>query len=215
MKNIRMLMLLPVLFTAAFFDPYADRVNEGNGSFNDGKYQDAEKHYAEAEGYLPSKKDMPDLAFNKGDARFKMEDYDGAIEYYKQALGSQNKDVQKKALFNIGNAYVKKEDKSAAADAYMAALRIDPAYANAKKNLELLYKKEDKKDKDRNDQKKDGKDKKNDADKKDGSGKDQKKQQAMSKDQIKNMMQMMKDKPVRRQRKDDGKNMFNGNEKPW
>ena len=216
MKYIKIMLFIPVIITTAFFDPYADRGGDGKSRYNDGKYQEAEKSYNEAEGYLPSKKDIPDLAFNKGDARFKLGDYDGAVEYYKQALGSQNKDVQKKALFNIGNAYVKKEDKSAAADAYMAALRIDPKYMNAKKNLELLYRKDNDKNKSKDDRKKEDKENnKKSNDKAQGQSGDQKKQSAMSKDQIKNMMQMMKDKPVLRQRKDDGKSIFGGNEKTW
>ena len=160
MRKYPVIAVLAFLF-AAFLDPFADRVGEGNKAYNDGKYQQAEKAYSEAEGYLPSKKDAPDLAFNKGDARFKLEDYDGAIDFYKQAIDSENRDVQKKALFNIGNAYAKKGDKVSAADAYMAALRIDPKYEKAKKNLENLYRKDDKKDQNK-DQNKDQQDKNKD-----------------------------------------------------
>ncbi|MGL4370720.1 MAG: tetratricopeptide repeat protein, partial [Spirochaetota bacterium] len=205
------------LFCAAFLDPFADRVGEGNSRYNDGKYQEAGRAYDEAQKYLPSRKDEPDLAFNKGDARFKCGDYDGAIDFYKQAVDSENKDVQKKALFNIGNAYEKKGDKVSAADAYLSALRIDPKYDRAKKNLENLYRK-DKEDKDKKNEK--GKDQQKD-DKGSGKDKNQQEQKAKSRpvssDQMKALMQMMKDKPVRRQKKEEkGQSMFGGgNEKPW
>lgn len=215
-------MLVPVvLLNAAFFDPFADRVDEGNSQYNNGRFSDAEKSYKDAENYLPSKELSPDLSFNKGDARFRAGDYDGAIDYYKAALGSQNRDVQKKALFNMGNAFVQKGDKPSAADAYLSALRIDPSYQNAKKNLEMLYRKDQNKkdnDKDKN-RKGDGKDKSgSDKSKNDQNGKNSKggQGQTMNGDQIKNLLQMMKDKPVRRQKKDDGKGLFGGgHEKPW
>jgi tetratricopeptide (TPR) repeat protein len=210
-----------IILCAAFFDPYADRVNEGNSSYNDGKFSEAEKYYNEAEQYLPSKRDAAELAFNKGNARFGAGDYDGAIEFYKAALASEKKNVQKKALFNMGNAFAKKGDKASAADAYLSALRIDPSYMNAKKNLEALYRK-DKKD-DKNDKQKDkdqNKDKNKNQDQKQdqNQGKDKQDQAAkgMNKDQIKSLLQMMKDKPVRRQKNDEEKGLLGGgHEKPW
>ena len=218
---VRIAMLCVIFVFAAFFDPYADRVSQGNTDYNDGKFADAEKSYDDAGRYLPSKRDAAELAFNKGNARFKSGDYDGAIELYKAALASEQTDVQKKALFNMGNAFAKKGDKSSAADAYLAALRIDPGYMNAKKNLEALYR-SDKKDDKNKDQEKKQNDKKNDGDKKQGGkkqgGKDNRSagQKNMNKDQIKGLLQMMKDKPVRRQKNDEDKGILGGgHEKPW
>jgi Ca-activated chloride channel homolog len=213
--------LLPAgaLILMAFLDPFADRVSEGNTNFNDKKYLDAEKSYTQAEQYLPSNKAGPDLAFNQGDARYMLGDYDGAIENYRRALDSTNRDVQKKALFNIGNAYVKKEDRQSAADAYMASLAIDPKYGNAKKNLENLFRKDEKKSD------KDDKNKNNGDDKKKGqgqSGKDQQQkggqkgqQQKISADQLGQMMEMMKKKPVRRDRNKEKGFFDSGHDKPW
>lgn len=208
-----------VILCAAFLDPYADRVNDGNANYNDGKFSEAGKSYDEAERYLPSKRDAAELAFNKGDARFGAGDYDGAVEFYKAALSSEKKDVQKKALFNMGNAFAKKGDKPSAADAYLSALRIDPSYVNAKKNLEALYRKD--KNDDKNDKQKDkDKNQKQNQDQQQNKnqGKDRQDQAAkgMNKDQIKSLLQMMKDKPVRRQKNDEDKGLLGGgHEKPW
>ena len=198
---------------AAFFDPYADRVNQGNSEYNDGKFSDAEKSYNDAGKYLPSAKDAAELSFNKGNARFRSGDYDGAVELYKAALASEKKDVQKKALFNMGNAFAKKGDKLSAADAYLAAMKIDPSYMNAKKNLEALYRKDknDDKNKDENKNDKQSGSDKNQNGKNDSGGA----KSSMNKDQIKNLLQMMKDKPVRRQKNDEGKGLFGGHDKPW
>ena len=103
----------------------------------------------------------------------------------------------------------------------LAALRIDPGYMNAKKTLEALYR-SDKKDDKNKDQEKNQNDKKNDGDKKQGGkkqgGKDNRSagQKNMNKDQIKGLLQMMKDKPVRRQKNDEDKGILGGgHEKPW
>ena len=201
-------------FCMAFFDPYADRVTQGNSEYNDGKFADAEKSYNDAGNYLPSAKDAAELSFNKGNARYRSGDYEGAVELYKAALASEKKDVQKKALFNMGNAFVKKGDKMSAADAYLAALKIDPAYMNAKKNLEALYRK-DKNDDKNKDQNKDDKQKGNDQKQNEKSDSSGGAKSSMNKDQIKNLLQMMKDKPVRRQKNDEGKGLFGGHDKPW
>jgi tetratricopeptide (TPR) repeat protein len=209
--------LLPVciIILMAFLDPFADRVNEGNTNYHDKKYLDAEKSYTQAEQYLPSSKSAPDLAFNQGDARYMLGDYDGAIENYRKALDSTNKDVQKKALFNIGNSYLKKGDKNSAADAYMASLAIDSKYDNAKKNLENLYRKDEKKnDKDNDKNKNNNDDKKKDPN---GNGKNnpQDGQQKISADQLGQMMEMMKKKPVRRDKNKDKGLFDSGHDKPW
>jgi tetratricopeptide (TPR) repeat protein len=217
---LKICAVLSICLFAAFLDPYADRVEDGNSRYNGNKFAEAEKSYNEAENYLPSKSDAADLAFNRGDARFRLDDYDGAIELYKAALASEKKDVQKKALFNIGNAFVKKGDKLSAADAYLSALRIDPDYENAKKNLEALYRKDTDKDKNKDQNKKDDKrEQQKDRERKDKGDKGGSKGQqsrSMNGDQLKNLLNMMKDKPVRRQKKDDSNGVFGGgNDKPW
>jgi tetratricopeptide (TPR) repeat protein len=206
---MKKILFILVLIFPAFLDPFADRVNSGNDSYSQGNFPAAEKSYKEAEEYLPSKKMAPDLAFNMGDVRFKQGDFDGAIDFYRKALESQDRDVQKKALLNIGNAYLKKNDKKAAADAYMAALKIDPNYDKAKKNLEYIYKK-------KNDDKKDGQDQQKGGSGKNSAPQKDQSQQKKSLDsgQLDRMMEMMKKKPLRRENKKGG--LFDSQrDKPW
>jgi len=135
---------LPVLVLAAcmlfisWIDPYRDEVREGNRRFDGGDYSGAEDRYRVAERYAPRERDRDRLRFNHGDARYMQGDYDGALDHFRGALRSGDRETQKKALFNAGNAYMKKGDFRAAAGAYMDALKIDPEYAPAKKNLEYM-----------------------------------------------------------------------------
>jgi tetratricopeptide (TPR) repeat protein len=207
---MKKILFILILIFPAFLDPFADRVNSGNDNYSQGNFPAAEKRYKEAEEYLPLKKMAPDLAFNMGDARFKQGDFDGAIDYYRKALESQDKNVQKKALLNIGNAYLQKNDKKAAADAYMAALKLDPNYEKAKKNLEYIYKK-------KKDDKQDGQNQQQPD--KNGKNKSQQKDQPQQKKsldsgQLDRMMEMMKKKPLRRENKKGG--FFDSQrDKPW
>ncbi len=223
LKKYRFLIPVAVLFIfGAWLDPYADAVTSGNNQYNDKKYPQADKDYKKAEKYLPSKKDRSKLAFNRGAAKYMQGEYDEALEYYKQALKSDDKEIQKKAMFNLGNTYQKKGETRSAVESYINALKIDPAYKAAKKNLEylLMDKKEDKKKdqnkKDKNNksdnknkekkQNKDNKEKNKDNQKKKNqpdNSNQQKSKTGLNKEQVKNLLQRMKNKPVRRQK---GKN---------
>ncbi len=143
--NARLFVLLAVMLSVGWLDPYRDRVDEGNAHYRDGQYDRALDKYREAEKYAPGGKGKHRLGFNRGDARYMQRDYDGAVDEFREALKSDDPDVQKRAFFNRGNAYLKKGDTQSAVSSYINALRIDPAYEAAKKNIEyILQKKEDK-----------------------------------------------------------------------
>ncbi len=132
------LVLAACMLFISWIDPYRDEVREGNRRFDGGDYSGAEDRYRAAERYAPRERDRNRLRFNHGDARYMQGDYDGALDHFRGALRSGDRETQKKALFNAGNAYMKKGDFRAAAGAYMDALKIDPEYAPAKKNLEYM-----------------------------------------------------------------------------
>lgn len=219
----RIIFFLIIIQLVAWIDPFKDSVNQGNDYYAEKKYDKAIDLYKKSEKYLPNDNKKYDLAFNKGDAEFKKGNFDAAIDNFKYSLNSPDRGIQKKAFFNMGNASVKMGKYKDAMESYVNALKIDPNYAAAKKNIEyLLNNKKNKSDK-KNDQNKDGKgkNKKNDSSKKDGDkGKknsdDQKKSgsnKKMSKEQIKNILKSMKNKPVRRQKgRSDGRRSL---EKYW
>ena len=213
MKKLLLIIPCVALCALAWIDPYADRVGEGNKKFHGKKYDEARKEYDAAARYAPGEREKKKLRFNHGGARYMQGDYEGAADEFREALKSEDRDVQKKALFNMGNAYLKKGDVEQAVKAYIGSLAVDPNYLPAKKNIEyLLMKKDppkdgqkDKKGDGSGDDKKDTKDrdKKGDDnnDKKDSSGGGQKEARAkLTSEQLKNILDNMKNNPVRRQR---------------
>ncbi|PKL39802.1 MAG: hypothetical protein CVV44_06155 [Spirochaetae bacterium HGW-Spirochaetae-1] len=227
-RKLKLIILcLLVLQTAAWLDPYRDRVDRGNSLFHEKKYAEAGKEYREAENYAPGESDKKKLAFNKGNADYMSGDMESALANYKKALQSDDPDVQKKAFLNMGNTYLKMGNNREAVDAYINALKIDPRYEKAKKNIEYMLKKKEKDKQDKQDKKSgDGNDQKNkndknekDQDKKnqdknqDKKNDSQKAGQRMNKEQIRNMLESMQKKPVQRQKgsNDDQRHL----EKNW
>lgn len=215
-------MALCLLFIS-WLDPYHDRVSEGNSEFKKKNYNAAEEHYRAASRYAPGEKEKSKLHFNLGDTRYMRGEYERAVDDFKKALDSEDREVQKKSLFNAANAYYRKGDYSRAVDAYVGALKIDPDYDPAKKNLEyLLYapKKDPKKDGQGGANKSDSREGKGG---KDRGGKDRDRNRAdaggkirkgdISKEQLMNILKSMQEKPVRRERgSSDGRRSL---EKSW
>lgn len=192
-----------IFFFAAWMDPFSDEVSKGNDNYRNNRSADALKNYNEAEKYAPGESKKKMLEFNRGDAEFRLNRYDSAISKYRNSLNSNDPDIQKKALYNIGNAYMKMGKKREAAENFIKALQIDPSYDKAKKNLEYLLKSKPQDKGQGGDSGKGGgkqnqaKDAKNDS-RKQGTGDDKK-----SNAQVQNLMESMKNKPVRKQ-KDSG-----------
>jgi Ca-activated chloride channel homolog len=221
---VHLLILSGCLLSAAWIDPYRDEVDRGNEAFADKKYNAARVFYRRAEKYAPGEEDKKRLMFNIGDADYMSEQHDEAIAGFEQALKSEDRDVQKKAFFNIGNAFVKQGKYREAVQNYINALKIDPGYDRAKKNLEYLLAKQkqdrekQKQGGDKGGRGKEGKDTQQgkDKDKQNQRQKDRARQgqgSGMNKAQVKNLLDTMKQNPVRRYkgRSNDSRQL----DKPW
>jgi len=205
------IIIVTALIFISWIDPFKDEVEKGNRSYENKDSKKAIEHYKEAERHTPDDKKKGMLEFNKGDAHYQLGNYDIAIDKFKNSISSENPDIQKKALFNSGNSYLKQKKYKEAAESFIKALEIDPNYEKAKKNLEYLLKEQKNKDQ-------------NDKDNKDGSGaqgNDKNKKESESKSsekkmndiQAKNLLESMKNKPVRKQKgKGDGNKYL---EKYW
>ncbi len=211
------------IFSISWLDPYRDRVSEGNREFKAKNYSAAEERYRAASTYAPNEVERNKLHFNLGDARYMRGEYEKAVDDFKKSLDSEDREVQKKALFNAANAYYKKGEYARAVDAYVGALKIDPDYAPAKKNLEYLLRAPER------DPKQDGQGGADKPDPRDGKGgkdqggrdRDRNRTDAggkirkgeMGKEQLMNILKSMQEKPVRRERgKGDGRRSL---EKSW
>ena len=210
----KLVIILVVFVFGAWIDPFKDEVEQGNRSYEGKDSKRALEHYKEAEKYAPDEKQKGMLDFNRGDAHYQLGNYDIANDKFKNSISSGNPDIQKKALFNMGNSFLKQKKYKEAAESFIKALEIDPNYEKAKKNLEYLLKEQ--KNKDQKDRDNNQDDQGNNKDQK---GKDDKENEAKNSEkkmndiQARNLLQSMKNKPVRKQKgKGDGNKYL---EKYW
>ena len=197
----KILFIILIFSLVAWLDPFKDEVSKGNSYFSKGKFSDAKKAYENAKKFAPDEEKKLALYFNIGDANMMLGDNKEALNNFKKALNSKNPDVQKKSFFNMGNIFSKDKKYKEAVKSYINALKIDPKYKKAKKNLEYLLrdKKNKNKNKDKNKKENQKQDKNNDKkDKKDS--KKNKQKQKMSKKQLKNILDSMKNRPIRREK---------------
>lgn len=118
----------------AFADSVASRNKEGNKRFLEGKYQEAEKAYLEAQLESPGR---PELLYNLGNALVKQKKYDPGIQSLRQAVGKAGGGLQANGWFNLGNAFYEAGNMTDAIQAYIQALHSNPSDQDAKHNLEL------------------------------------------------------------------------------
>lgn len=207
----RIIFILILCFSqAAWIDPFRDEVSKGNSSFEADDFDSALKHYDQSGLYAPDEKKRSMLSFNKGAAEYKKGNYQQSIEYFKDSINSGDAAVQKKAYFNMGNSYVHLKQYAEAFDSYSKSLKIDPDYEKAKKNIEYLIQNREDKSGSSSDNK-DNKDDKDNSDKDKNQGEDKRsaesdeeKRSDISREQMRNMLESLKNKPVRRQKGGSG-----------
>jgi len=137
MKITKIIISILFLFsgTVAFSQKENSDIIQGNKLFEQGKYTEAEVKYREG---LEKNPQSYGANFNLGNALYRQEKYDDALQYY-QIAGSRLKDNDKKeksAVFhNMGNAFVKKEKYDEGIKAYKQALRYNPNDEDTRYNL--------------------------------------------------------------------------------
>jgi Ca-activated chloride channel family protein len=189
-KNI---LKIPLVFIFLFYsssilsfdvDPVGKNVKEGVERYKAQNFQGSLDSFNQAES---QGKEDDKLYFNKGTSYFKLNDYKLALKYFEKSATSDDKDLKLRSLYNKGNTYAKLGDKKNAIKAYMDALNTNPDFLPARKNLEMLTRKDNK---DKQDQKQDNKDqnseneeekKENSPDKKNSPSKNKKDSQANKK----------------------------------
>jgi Ca-activated chloride channel homolog len=135
---VRRMLLLSVV-VAAFLpnskaESLASKNKEGNRLFAQGKYEDAEKAYLEAQGKIPGK---PEILYNLGNSLIKQKKYDQGIQSLHQSMSKGDKGIKERSWYNAGNALFLAGKFKDSAEAYVQALKLDPSDGDAKHNLEL------------------------------------------------------------------------------
>ena len=113
-------------------------VREGNDYFEEEKYVESEVEYRKA---LEKKPESFEGRFNLGDALFKQEKVDEALEQF-QALTSATDDKTRLSdvYHNIGNGFFAKQELEKSIEAYKEALRNDPLDNESRYNLIVAQK---------------------------------------------------------------------------
>lgn len=142
--------VLPLL-GFSFLDPAADRNRQGNRLFHEGKFEEALEYYRKAQVEKP---DAPELRFNAGDAYFKKNAFQDALQEFGHALKSKDPSLLSRAYYNLGNVHVRRQNLQQAVEAYKRSLSIAPDDLDAKVNLEWVLEKmrEQEKDQDQEQQ---------------------------------------------------------------
>lgn len=161
-------MLLPIMVYSQSEKKY---IYDGNKSYDAKKYSEAEKNYRQA---LIKDKDSYKAAFNLGNAYYKQEKYNEAVEQFQLLTHkATSKDTLAKAYHNLGNALVKTKKYKESVDAYKNALKNNPTDEDTRYNLayaQQMLKQEEQKNKDNKEDKKE--EDKKEEDKKNNENKD-------------------------------------------
>ena len=149
-RNHNSLVLLLVLFlpmATARADSAVTAVEKGNVSYAKGNYDDALRQYQQPQMDDPNR---PTILYNRANCSYKLEQFDTAIDYYRQA-SAESKDMQlvAKAKYNLGNSYFQRalkhktdtnlqdtlEELATAVRYYRETLKINPQDQDARHNI--------------------------------------------------------------------------------
>lgn len=128
------LMLFACCSVCVFAQQEARNVRLGNRQYRDSSYVDAEVEYRKALERNP--KSFEGL-YNLGNALFKQEKYDEALEQYKAAAAVAGDDKGRLSAVNhnIGNSLCAKQQYAEAVEAYKASLKQNPKDNETRYNL--------------------------------------------------------------------------------
>ena len=170
-------------------------INAGNELYGEGKYAEAIREYKSA---LEINGGSNVAKFNLGLTQIRMSDRSGKQEkdslssaLFSQgtqlleevaAIGDKNADLSSKANYNLGNLQFEKEDYGAAIRYYKQALRLNPSFENARRNLRIAQLRQQNQQDDKNDDKQD-KNQNQDQNKDQDQNQDQNKDQDQNRDQ--------------------------------
>ncbi|MBX6365172.1 MAG: tetratricopeptide repeat protein, partial [Gemmatimonadetes bacterium] len=128
-------------------------LERGNRLYREGKYAEAVAAY---EAALAGGKSTPQLEYNLGTALLRLGRLEEAEQHLRAALRDVEPSLRQRALYNLGNRYLyaarapnaapdqQQKLLDAAVQQYQQALRLRPDDANAKWNLELALREQQK-----------------------------------------------------------------------
>ncbi len=192
---LRCLLAMFVLAATASAQSVRSLVREGNGQYEDQKFEDSEVSYRKA---LEQEQGLVEGRFNLGNALYKQGKLnESAKEFEQAAVKSADKKTQASAYYNLGNAHLQAQKYPEAVQSYVQSLKLNPNDQDAKYNLSYAIEKM----KQQQQQQQQNKDQKNDKqDQKDQKeNKDRQKQDQQQQDQQQNQQQQKQDQQQQQQ----------------
>ena len=154
-KNIAVFLLIglycfPLKVDADIFN--FQIIEKANQFYKDKNYADASNEYRK----LPN---TPQSFYNLGDALYKEKKYQEALDTYSKVV-TEDTELERKKLHNMGNSYVKLNDLQKAKEFYEKSLKIKED-KETRENLDIVNKELEKQKEQNQQQNKDNKDNKN------------------------------------------------------
>ena len=143
--GVGLLLLLPAF---KYSDSPFEAVREGNALYQAGQYHAAAQQYEIAAQTLP---EAAEIQFNQGNAFYKQYNYDKALEYYTLALDTDDRTLESRLKYNLGNVKYRQAVEAlrtfqdaltplrTAISYYRDSLALDGQQPDARYNLELAY----------------------------------------------------------------------------
>ena len=129
--------------------------DKGMDLFNNGNYKEAAEYYS---SILKERGEDNAASFNLGASQYYMEDNISALKRFEQALGSKDRMLQSKALYNMARILQNQNELDKSLSLYKKSLELNPNDIDSKINYELLKRMINKQDSQnqRNDQNQEG-----------------------------------------------------------
>lgn len=207
-KIFTALILVLLYMTPLAGQKYKKYTRQGNRDYVEKNFDDSEMLYRRAVDSDPS---FNKAIFNLGDALYKQEKYEEALDNFRQLSEQEvNREMLAGSYYNMGNSLLKSGKIEESIEAYKNALRNDPSNMKAKYNLayaqDLLEQQEDQQQQQQDQQQQDdrqqdqdqqqdeeSRDENEDQQQKDDQEQDQDQQQQQNQDQQQQQQQMSRE----------------------
>jgi Ca-activated chloride channel homolog len=176
MKKILFTILILGCSLGVTGQPSRSEIRHGNRYFKDEKFTESETAFRKA---LEEDQRNTIAAFNLGDALYRQEKYDDALQHFESVSDREsNKINSSKAYHNLGNANLQAGKIDESIEAYKEALRRNPTDLDTKYNLAFAQhlKKQKQQQQQQNQENKDSQDKQDNQNQKDQQKSEEKKE---------------------------------------